>query len=412
MANLDNSTANAILKEYYGDQVVQNMAMRDNPFLAAIKKKGNTGGRNFPRPVIIETSIGGRSATFGNAQANQSAALMYEFVITRVEDHSIATITNELMLSAQGSADSFLDATTVLIDNAILAASNSLASALFRTKTGTIGTISTIGTVGTGIIQLTNPSDSTQFGVNQVLQANATDGGASPRAATAYVVSIDRDLGQLTMGLTSGGAAANPSGWAAADSLGVLGDLNKKVSGLADWFPFAVPSTTDNFFGVNRSVDNVRLAGVRYDASGAPIKEGLVQATMRGGREGAHPDMGWLTFESYAGLELELGSQVQYTDLKVPNTDISFDGIKLNGAKKKISLFPDRNQQSQMAHLVTMETLQLFHLQGDVPMIQRYGDGNEMLRVANADASELRVGYYANMDVSAPSRNIVTKLSV
>ena len=48
---------------------------------------------------------------------------------------------------------------------------------------------------------------------------------------------------------------------------------------------------------------------------------------------------------------------------------------------------------------------------GDAPQILRYGDGLEMLRVYNADAGEVRVGYYANLATNAPGWNASLVLS-
>jgi len=410
MAALSNSSASAILKQLYTDQVVLNMSLQDNPLLALIKKKPNSGGANFPQPVIVEASLGGASPTFSNAQANQSPVVSYQFLITRTTGYSIATITNELMKSAGGSAESFVNATSMFIDNAILSASKMLATGLYRSGTGSMGQASSYNSVATGVVQLTNVSDIENFGLNQPIQANPGDGGNSPRALTGYIVAINRDLGQFTVAGTQGGAPSGGLGWGNSDYLSILGSLNMQVKGLAGWLPFTDPVSGDNWFGVDRSVDRTRLAGIVYDGSGIPVRETVVQATMRGGRGGAYPDTGFCTFETYSGLELELGSQAQYDTMKGP-AELAFEGIKVNGAKKKLTIVPDKNQAALTMHLLSMDSLYLLHLDNEIPAIERYGDGLEMLRVANSDASELRVGYYAQMGFSGPGRNIAVKTS-
>ena len=75
-----------------------------------------------------------------------------------------------------------------------------------------------------------------------------------------------------------------------------------------------------------------------------------------------------------------------------------------------IKCFPDRNMPSQLAYLLQLNSWTL-HSLGDAPMILRYGDGLEMLRVSNADAGEVRVGYYANLATNAPGWNAVVQLS-
>jgi hypothetical protein len=60
---------------------------------------------------------------------------------------------------------------------------------------------------------------------------------------------------------------------------------------------------------------------------------------------------------------------------------------------------------------LTMATWKLRSL-GKVPHILTYGmEGLEGLRVGNADALEIRIGYYGNLICSAPGFNCVVALS-
>lgn len=405
MGILDLTAMNAALKELYDGQVVENLVYADNPFLALLPKKTDFGGKYKPIPIITGASQG-RSATFTNAQTNQSAVQIKSFLLTRVHDYSIAQIDNETMLASRTDKMSFLEGSKLVIDGAIRSITLSLASSLFRSGTGSIGSITTIVA---GVITLADPNSVVQFEVNMVLQANATDGGA-PRAALGYVIAVNRSTGVVTVSDTGlGGAAGSPALWAANDFLLVQGDVNLKVKGLAAWLPTTAPAGGDNFFGVDRSVDTVRLAGVRYDGSAQSIEEALIDASNLNAREGGKPNYCVTNFASYSALEKALGAKVQYVDMKGP-AGISFRGIMINGANSMIQVFPDRNCPSQRGYLLQMDTWCLESL-GDAPQILRYGDGLEMLRVYNADAGEVRVGYYANLRTNAPGWNAVVTLS-
>lgn len=407
MAYLDLTSMNAALKELYDGQVVENLVYADNPFLAMIKKSSDFGGKYKPIPIITGASQG-RSATFTTAQTNQSAVQIESFFLTRKSDYSIATIDNQTMLASKTDKMAFLEGAKVLIDGAFRSITLSLASAMFRSGTGSIGVIGSIGVVGTGVIALSNAQDIVQFEVNMVLQANATDGG-TPRAALGYVIAVNRSLGQLTVSdIGMGGAAGNPSGWQATDYLLVQGDLNAKISGLEAWIPSTAPSAT-TFYGVDRSVDTTRLGGVRFDGSNESIEEALIDASSLVAREGGKPGVCITNFASYSALEKSLGSKVQYIDSKGP-ANIAFRGILVNGANTQIQVFPDRSCPSLKAYLLQMDTWKLECLD-QAPMILRYGDGLEMLRVSNADAAEVRVGYYANMSCNAPGWNANVTLS-
>jgi len=401
MGFLDLTAMNAALKELYDGQVVENLVYSDNPFLAMCPKKTDFGGKYKPVPIITGVSQG-RSATFATAQANQSAAQIESFLLTRSSDYSIATIDNQTMLASKTDKMAFLEGSKLVIDSAIRSATNSLSSALFRSGTGSIGKVSTIST---GVIQLVDINSVTQFEVNMTLQAAATD-GATPRAALGYIIAIDRGLGTITVSATAqGGSAGSPSLWVPGDFLLVQGDSNAKLKGLAAWLPAAAPVVGggDNFFGVDRSADVTRLAGVRYDGSSQSIEEALVDASSLLAREGGKPNVCIMNFASYAALEKSLGAKVQYVDMKGP-AEISFRGIMVNGANSMIKVFPDRSVQAAQGWLLQMDTWALESL-GDAPQILRYGDGLEMLRVYNADAGEVRVGYYAQLRTNAPGWN-------
>lgn len=400
---LDLTAMNAALKELYDGQVVENLVYADNPFLAMVKKNKDFGGKYKPIPIITGTSQG-RSATFSNAQGNQAPVQVESFLLTRVSDYSIATIDNQTLLASATDKMSFLEGSKLMIDGAFRVITNSTASALFRSGTGSIGQISSIST---GVITLSAASDVVQYEINQTLVSAATDGG-TPRAAIGYVVAVDRSAGTVTVAATMGGSAASPSGWTGNDFLAVQGDTNLKCKGLAAWLPSSVASN-DSFFGVNRSVDRVRLAGLYYDGSLQPIEETIIDSSALLAREGGKPNVMIVSFGSYSALEKSLGAKVQYIDMKGP-AEIGFRGIMVNGANSQIKVFPDRSCQGQTGWLLTMDTWAIEGL-GEVPQILKYGDGLEMLRLGSSDNAEVRIGAYYNLRTNAPGWNAQVKLS-
>lgn len=405
MAYLDLAAMNAALKELYDGQVVENLVYADNPFLAMLKKSTDFGGKYKPIPIINGVSQG-RSATFSNAQGNQSAVQIQSFLLTRSQDYSIATIDNQTMLASRTDKMAFLEGSKVVIDGALRSLTNSLSAKLFGSGTGSVGQVSSISS---GVITLASTLDVVKFEVNMVLQANATDGGATPRAALGYVIAVNRQAGTVTVSASSGGSAGSPSAWAANDYLVVQGDNNNAIKGLAAWIPATAPTSSDSFFGVNRSADTVRLAGLPYSGSTQSIEEALIDASSQLAREGGRPDVGVTNFTSWAALEKALGSKVQYVDLKA-NAEIAFRGIMVNGASSTIKIFPDRYCQATTLYLLQMSGWCLESL-GDAPQILRYGDGLEMLRVYNADAGEVRTAYYSQLRTNSPGWNANVTLS-
>lgn len=404
-AYLDMPAGNAALKEWYDDQTVENLAYDDNPFLVMVPKKTDATGKVIPLPVVYEVNQG-RSSTFSNAQGNQSPGLLAEFFMTLKPDYDIATLSNQAMLASQDEKGSFLDFATLFVDLAIQGAALSAASSCFRSGTGSIGQISSITS---GVITLTQAADVSQFGINQTLQANSTDGG-TPRAALGYVVARNVVAGQITVSaVAQGGAAGTPTGWTTNDFLLVQGDNNAKLSGLTAWLPSTAPSSTDNFYGVNRSVDS-RLYGLYYNGTQQPIEEALIDAALLIRREKGRPRHFFTNFGSESALIKALGARREFVDWQSEG-EIGFRGVKVQGPAGPIEVFADRNCQAATGYLLQLNTWCLYSL-NQVPHIFRYGDQLDMLRLANADASEVRVGSYASLATRAPGFNGQVSLGV
>lgn len=406
MPYLDLSTANPALLEYIDGQTLQKMVYSTNPLLALLRKDEEVGGKYYPLPCRYGNAMG-RSSTFSNAQANQTAPPYAEFLLTRKRDYGIATIDNETLEASLSDKGAFLRLGTDLVESAVSAVSTSVASALFRSGTGTIGQVSATVAIASGVITLANPADIVQFEVGQTLQANATDGG-TPRATLGYVVAVSIRNGTITVSdVAIGGAAGTPVGWTTSDFLLVQGDLNAKPPGLPGWLPMTDPTTSDNFYGVNRSV-SYRLFGVQYSASGQSIEEGITDHTMLLARESAMTSHYVTNFGSCSALTKALGTKVIYEDMVGP-AGIAFQSLKINGPNGPIRVVPDRSCAPKAGFALDLDTWVLASI-GAVPKVLRYQDRLEFLRVVNADAAECRVGAYYSLGCKAPFRNGQTLL--
>lgn len=410
-AYYDLPAATAILKELYDGQLVENEVYKKNPAFTMIKKNTKFFGKS--RPIPLAYGVQTASSNFTNAQQNQSPIQYSEFMMTRKRGYVFATVDNETLEATENDKGAFVDALTENVDKAIQGMTLLVASTMFRSGTGTIGQISTTVAISTGVITLADPNQVVQFEVNQVLQANATDGGASPLSALGYVIAVDRIAGTVTVASSGyGGAAATPASWTTSYYLLVQGNLNATQSGFPAWLLSTAPSTSDNFYGVNRSADRWRLAGGYFNGASESIEEASIDTAQLIGREGGVPDIAFCSFASHSALKKSLGAKVEYTELSAENGDatISFKGITINGPYGDITVIPDRNCPGQTMFMLTMANWTLRSL-GEVPKILRYKDGNQMLRVNNADAMELRVGGYFNMDCNAPGWSAQVALS-
>jgi hypothetical protein len=413
------SAVAGILKELYDDQKVQWLVFSDNPWLTMIKKSTRFGGKYFPQPVVYGTSQGA-SASFSSAYANQSSPLVAEFLVTRVSDFSIATIDGQLLACAQSNPSAFIDGSELMIDAAFRTATNRLASAMFRNGAGTIAQmsgapVSVSGTTYT--ITLSNADDQVQFEVGQTLNCTQlVDGSAGvSNAQHATVTKVDRSNGILTVTIPTA-----TTGWTSGYYLAVDGDLPTttnnnyqpstntttnsllKCAGLAAWLPLAGPTSGESFFGVDRTVDSTRLAGVVGDYSSLSLEEAALKASGKVAMNGGRVDTAIVSFATYEAFVTSVGSKVQYIDYKLG--EIGFRGIQINGANSVISLFPDRNCPDGVLYLLESSSWEL-KSEGEMPHILKYMDEIEILRVPGADSAELRVGGYFNQICKAPGHN-------
>lgn len=416
----------AALKELYtGDDYMKDLVYKKNPFLALVPKDESPSGfagKYIPVPLVYGTPQG-RSATFTNAQNNQTAPYLSSFFVYRVSNYQLATITNELLEATKDNAGAFVDEAKLVMDTSFRNISNDLAHDLFGNPQGSRGSIASIST---GVIVLTESASVVNFEVGMVLVSYSVSGN-TPTISTGgnlgYIIAVNRSAGEITVSATQGGVAGTPTNWSTTfPELAVQGDINfvangllpanmLKVSGLSSWLPQTAPTTGDSFWGVDRSVDPTRLAGVRFDGSAESIEEALIDGSSLVAREGGQPDMCFMSFASYAALEKSLGAKVQYVDVKHEEADIAFAGIRIHAPYGPITVVPDRSCPPQTAFLLQMECWK-FRSLGRAPHVLTYGmEGLEALRVGSADALEIRIGYYGNLICNAPGWNCRISLS-
>lgn len=420
----------AALKELYVDDkdYMKNIVYAKNPALALVPKNESPdgfAGKYIPVPLEYANPAG-RAHTFANAQTQQTATSVISYFVYAVQDYQLVTITNLLMEQTKSNAGAFVDEASRTLDNGFRNISNNMAFELFAGGTASRGQIGSGGVTLSGTTlswTLSNVQTVVQFEVGMVLQATTTDGGAALQNTPGTIdavqlTSVNRNTGAISGTVVQG---APGSSWGANDYLQVLGDIGMSgsstiagmlgLSGFAAWIPTSDPTSTDNFWGVNRSADPTRLAGLRYNASTMSISEGLTNALAFANREGAAPDIIIIDFVSYSTLVNELGAKVQYVMLEHDEVEVAFEAIHFHSAYGKIPVLADRSCQTQTAWCLTMDTLKLRTL-GKAPHILTYGmEGLEGLRVGTADALEIRIAYYGNLICSAPGYNMNVQLS-
>lgn len=393
---ITNATISALLKDIYPKGLPLDLTYQDYPFLALMPRDEAFYGDSMKLPVKYGNNPG-RSATFGTAQANSNYTKNVAFFLERSSDYAVATLTNEEMEAAEVDQGAFVRTLQHEIEGATKAAITSEAISLAEDGSGVIGQIDASVTLASPTLLLRDPETVVRFEVGQKIQlADSRASTGTLRSGSLTITAINRNTGVLTLGAnisTISGATVN-------DFVLIEGDWQAKPKGFSAWIPDSDPGGSDNFFGVNRSVDAVRLAGIRDDFSNLPIEEALVKAMKRVHREGSSADYAFLNYEKFAELENSLGSKVQYVDVMAKDVGVGFRGIKVNSGKLPVTVLADMTVPSNKLWVVQANTWKLASLKKSIRILDQ--DGNKMLRVSNADSMQIRIGGYKQFGCMAP----------
>ncbi len=410
MTALNLTTFEAALKVHYTDLRVKNLVYRNNPWLAAIPKMEAFGGKMLPLPLQVGVPQG-RSADFQRAQADKTPGVYKDFELKRIRNYGLAAIQNEVLEASVGNANAFMQAAASEIDGILRALTQDLAGGLYSDGTGSRGTIGAIDATvpATTIITLANPTDIVRFEVQMKLQFQAVIGttiGGGP----LDVIAVDRDLGTITVDDTAViGLLVGQFMFQNGDEPSTATE-KLKITGLEGWLPPVAPGPTDSFFGVNRSSDPTRLGGIRYDGTAETIEEAMIGAGALLFREGGRPDVIFMNPLSYSELIKSLGSKVVYDLMRSSDVaDVFFEAVRIHLPSGSAMVVADPNCPSGRAYMLQMDTWKLYSL-GMAPKILMT-DGLRFLRENNADAVEVRAGYYAQMGCTAPGWNATIALA-
>lgn len=408
MASTTVSAIQPILRDMYAKMMVD-VLYKNHPFLASLKKSNNFKGDTFKVPMRYSPEPGG-SATFASALANRGPSGYSRFSISRRKDYAVGSIETEAVRAALGGGEgAIVDALKTVVMGLRNTASRSLAISAYRNGGGARAQ-ATSG-MASNVVQLLNPKDIVNFEVGMVLDGSAADGtsgAATAGAAAAKIVAIDRSLGTLTNDASANwNAATGINGLLANWYLFRQGDFGATIQGLDAWIPPTVTATPFN--GVNRTIDEERLAGCRI----TPTTAGYTYSTVEGAclalleriyLAGGAPDRIYTHPQRYRRLTEELGARRQYTKVDVEQAKISFRGILIDGQGGPATVISDPNCQKDVIWALTQDTWEMKTL-GEIASVLD-DDGNAAwLRESDNDSLQMRLATFGNIYCDAPAWN-------
>lgn len=407
MAATTVTTFDPALKQIYRPENMTEMTYRNRILFAMLPKYTGFGGRNMPL-VALYGNPQGVSADFQTAQANASAALLEDFVMTRRSLHSVATIETEVIDATMNDNEAFMDALTTKVDGAWRALADVIETHLYRAEDGAIGQVNISGTT----LTMLEEREIHVVERNMILVAANTAAGVL-RAGSARVTGVNRPAGTFTID-------AAPGAWTNGDFIFVQGTAQnngnaKTFSGLIDWVPTTAPTGGDNFYGVDRSVDS-RLYGSVYDGSAMPTRDALIDAQSLAAEFEGNPSDAIIHHVQYRILAKELEASKDYVTETAKGTfgpvaNVSFRALLIHGDNGEIKVWASNKCQAERGWVLEMDEW-LFATLREAPKFNMGpGRGRRgLIVVSNRDELEVRLVARGNVMTTAPSHNVNVQL--
>lgn len=425
MPVLDVSTASNIIKFLYPDYTVPRELRKTNPFFAMLAKKTNFVGKSVEVPLTINTTQGG-SALFSAAKASNELSTSYSdtyktFTLTRKTDYSLATISGEAMKAAVMDEGAMVDLFQDTIDLAMMTAMRSLARNLFRDGCAWAGKV---GSISGTTVTLSTPSDAFNFDLGEQVTLFSSssflmDTVVNNTNTVPYLITaVDRKAGTITLS-SSTGVSANQYIARFGDRTQSTNDAtvftnSRVVTGVTQWLAGSQAGTVTGanagaqlqaaIYGVTRTTDRTSLAGNSLDCTGAAPDEAIIQLASDINAEGGRPDHCFMNPRDFASLVKFLGSRTVYDRaVSIEDAEIGFQAVTLMGDAGPVKCVSDINVPQSQIFALQLDSWDLFSLNA-APHILDY-DNQQILRVSDDDAYQIRIGSYANLRCRAPAFN-------
>ena len=394
-----------ILKTRYDQKVFHQLFYRKAPFIGQLRKEETFGGNNARISLRYGAPQGG-SFQMPIAMANVTSSSDAAFLLTRVRDFQVSGISGEALAAGDGDENTLYNTLRGEMEGSMRNLNRSLQIHAWRNgggQRGQLNNTTTATTVGT----LLQAADITGFEVQMACDLSVDDGynnggtlaGVRPNGPLT-IVALDRVAGTITFN-----ANINTlTGAGTSDYIFRNGDYSLGPAGVQRWIPTVAPVAGDNMFGQDRSVDVVRLAGLRFSGGGGNKEETLLDAAELAGREGAEDLVCFINNLDRSDIVKSLGSKAEYMPVNSTDGDIGYRALNIEGPDSTIQIFSEVNVPRGKFFLLDMDTWFLKSAKG-VPRILD-DDGLKMLRESNNDGYQWRMGGYFNYANEAPGYSL------
>src|SRR5579859_1106569 len=358
----------SILKDIWPQKQIYDMLNYGMPFFALLRKDSNLAVNNHLAAGFGTSQ--GVSADFASAKANKQPESNAGFKFGAGQIYSLGSVDRQLIRLSRGDARAIVGALDRAAQQAILGWKFECATQLWGNGGGAIGQVSSVSTTN---LLLSNVDDVVKFDRLMTVQAAPDDGTAATSGPTAVrpgqvvVGKVRRQVGEATAHLVpltgNWTDAGNIPGIAANDYLFRAGNYNNVIMGVGSWLPSTDPTAGDNFGGQDRSLDPLRLSGIKLTATGKSPREAAMFIVRESIRNSASPTHLFENPTNFGDLQLELqqaGMQIVTKEAPAAIGNHVFgepiDGIGFIGPRGQVKVYADDRVPTGNAFALQMDT--------------------------------------------------------
>jgi hypothetical protein len=394
------STVAYIYKKNYAGEIVGDLAARKHPFYFKLKKNDGFTGRSFDYPIAVGNPQG-IGANFAAAQAAVATSQGFQLVATRKKKYGFIQLDGESILAAGDDRGAFVKLVRNETDRQLEEFGDHLAFDLYRDGGGVRGV--RLGALVGNTVTMTTAGDARNFKIGMTVTAGSAADGSGMRVGTTTVAGVSEQANTVT--LTNAGAIA---AFAAGDFLWASGDQpvagNQCVNGLAAHLPLTAPTAGDSFNSIDRSVDPVRLAGVRVNNTANYLEENIYDACVQIYDIGKTADTAFCNPVAFGQMVKRMNAKVMYQEAG-GTVKAYFRYINLDTPAGLIECYPDPDCPRNRSYVTKMDTWFLKHVGGAPHIIM--DDDMRSLRTSNADSIESRTRFLGDLICKEPGSNAV-----
>jgi hypothetical protein len=360
--------------------------------------------------VVIDLSFGGgQSADYATALANTSLVNRAQFLVTPFKGYGLSRVPldqNQFTKGPESAAVLLMDES----EKAINSAKNSMDVALASDGYGTLGVITVVDASSAPVYIITfgKQSEILKLRPNMVVTQKDTPAGTLS-VGTGLITNVN--VGTKKATLTARSSFVPVVGYSVGQSgTQATGTAFTTYPGIPVWIPPAAnrPVSATTLYGVDRSVDEQKLAGSYFDGTAGTILDGILTLEAQiANVPGAMPDTLIMSTNNKAKVLMDCQTQKRYVEtreIQGPGITVFFKTVSVQGVTGLLDIVESSNWPDDLVAVLDRSTW-FISSPGNVPIRPINSNGSPIVEDPASDTCITRFRSQAFIYCTAPGHN-------